>query len=131
MKLRALIAAVLLAVLATTAGAEKRGLNELRVQMVPFRLGCMNSTSELLALMWRKWGELPSFVMELAPEFTGYILTNDDNTSLSWIVVKHSATGDDACLVWAGESKSGMAIVAVSKPDRSTLPPRDPPGENM
>ena len=133
MKLRAVIVAGLIAVLTMTAGAQQKTPPlEMSVQMVPFRLGCMPTIEALFELLWKEWGELPEFVLELGPEFTGYILTNNDNTTLTWVVVKHMPNSpDESCIVWAGESPGGMAIVQVPKVDESTLPERYAPGERM
>lgn len=132
MKLRASLVATLLFLLVSMPTGAQRSVvppPDMKVITVPFTLGCFTTVRRMMEYLWTDYGELTAMYLELRPgEFDGYIFTNEDNTTLSFVVAKFAqppATNtDQVCIMWAGKSPSGNAIMPMIKPDPTMFPPR-------
>ena len=82
-----------------------------------------------------EYGEMAELYMELRPNaFDGYIFTNEDKTTMSFVVEKNltDAIGEaQVCIMWAGNSPDGHSLVPMIKPDPSVLPPRKSKGDSI
>jgi len=137
MKLRAVLVATLFSLLVSMPTGAQRSVvppPDMTVITVPFTLGCFTTVRRMMEYLWTDYGELTALYMELRPgEFDGYLFTNEDNTTLSFVVVKFAqppATNtDQVCIMWAGQSPNGNVLTPMVKPDPTMFPPRKSEGD--
>lgn len=82
----------------------------------PFTLACTPSLMSMVRHLEKDYAEVPIMMSQVGTYTTLILFVNKEHTTSTFVVSKKNKEGEEACIIWGGQSPNGGAYSVNPNP---------------